>query len=419
MRILLKQIWYRRRSASWLFIELVLLSVMAFLMSAQIMRLYVSFFPRGYEADDSVQLMYFCPKDEDMEIGEYLDKAVRAFTLLESGPGVKSSLLLTDFSIPAGLARYNSDIYEDRYGDDIPESGLHNTLLMQTVKPSDYERMFSMFGIEVIEGSLENISDNAVVLTRDLAYSVFPEGGAVGKKVSDGQSRYTVSAVVSPLKTGGCYGFYTPCAFIYGAADPDLTLGEVLCFAFVLEEGKDVMEFTEYVENEILPEEIEVLSVSNYADVVEMTDSFATYFPDEDMWTAVLILLLAFLGTVSYFWMNDRNSMDENGIRMSYGATGTGLGARYLLQAFVLFTAAFLVAVIVVLNMELLSDGIFYTSPFYGSIADGYLFLESKLAAMAIVSVVIYVVMLIVVLLATLLCAARLRGRTPVEMMHK
>lgn len=419
MIVLLKQIWYRRRSAAWLFIELVLLSVMAFLMSAQIMRLYVCFFPRGYEPDERLNIMYIYPNDEEMGTEEYLDKSVKAFALLESAPGVESSLLLTDYSIPAGLARYNSNIYEDKYGDDVPSPGLHPALMMQTVIPADYQKMFSMFGIEVVEGSVENIPDNAIVLTSDLAHSLFPDGGALGKTVSDAQFTYTVSAVVEPIKAAGCYGFYSPCAFVPGAADPEMTLGEMFCFAFVLEQGLDVAEFTEYVENEILPEEIEVLSVCTYADIVRMTDSFATYFPDEDIWTAALMLLLVFLGTVSYFWMNDRNSMDENGIRMSYGATGTALGARYVLHAFILFTAAFVVAVVIAMNMELLSDGIFYTSPFYDSISGGYSFLESKWAALAIVSVVIYAVMLVTVLLATVLCALRLRGRTPVEMMHK
>lgn len=419
MRLLLKQIWYRKRSAAWLFIELVLLSVMAYMMSEQIMRLYVSFFPRGYEADERVHLMYFYPKDEDMELETYFEKASKAFSMLESEPGVEKALLLSDFSVPAGLAKYNSDIYEDRYGDDVPEAGLHPALLLPVASPEDYGKMFSVFGIKVVEGTLENVPDNAAVLTEDLAHSMFPGGDAIGKSVSDGHMSYTVCAVASPLKTGGCYEFYSPCAFIFGAVDPEAAMGEVLCFAFVLEEGKDLTEFADYVEREIMPEDIEVLSVSDYAGVVKMTDSFATYFPDEDIWTAALMILLVFLGTVSYFWMNDRNSMDENGIRMSYGATRTALGGRYVLQAFILFTAAFLVAAAVVANIELISSGVFYMSPFYSSIADGYPFLESKWAALAIVSAVIYAVLLVVVLLATLLCAARLRGRTPVEMMHK
>lgn len=424
MKTLLKQIWFRRKSAAWLFIELTVLSVMAYLMSDQIIRLYGSFFPRGYDVDERIQVMSVTQKDLDGDMDTYRHDVFRCFEFFASTPGVKQALLLDDFSLPAGIANYNSGIYPDIYGGRPDEEQMKKAYqparFMQTVSPDDYAALFSMFGIKLAEGSLENLPDDAIVITKDLADTMFPEGSAVGRRVSDGQTSFTVAAVTTPLQIGGKYQFYQPCAFIYGSADPETSIGDVFCFVFIPEDGVSPDRIAETFSKEILlPSNLEIFSMSDYGDIVRKTDSFSNLFPDERLWTLFLMFVLVFLGTVSYFWMNDRSCMDENGIRMSYGATRTALGGRYLLQAFVLVTAAFLTAFVIAMNMELFSGGIFYSSPFRMSVSDSYLFIENRWVALGIVSAVIYIGMLLTVSVGTLLCSLRLRGKMPVEMMDK
>lgn len=424
MKTLLKQIWFRRKSAAWLFIELAVLSVMAYLMSDQIIRLYTAFYPRGYEVDERIRMMYVVQKDVDGDSDTYIKDVLGSFETFSEYPGVKEALLLDDFSVPASMSNYNSEIYPDMYGEksdnEQKTTVRHPVRFLQTVSAADYGKFLSLFGIEVIEGSLDNVPEDAIVITGDLAGRIFPDGKAIGRRVSDSQNTYTVCAVISPLKSSGQYEFYKPCAIIPGSADPEKRIGVISCFAFVPEAGSNPDEIMEDFSREVLqPAGLDIYATMDYGDVVRTTDSFSTFFPDEKLWTFFLMFVLVFLGTVSYFWMNDRSCMDENGIRMSYGATRKVLAGRYMLQAFVLVTAAFLTAMLVALNMELLSDGIFYSSPFGGSIPDGYPFLENRWVALAMVSAAIYAGLLLTVLSGTLLCCLRLRGKTSVEMMEK
>lgn len=413
MGMLLKQIWYRRRSAAWLFIELAVLSAMAWMLSGQIMRVCVSFCPRGCAADGRLQVVTLSPLDPDMDRGEYVAAVSGCFAMLENSPEVASALLLTEYSVPSGTGKYNAEIYAG------PSGKMRcPALFLRTVSSGDYGKMFSLFGIDLVDGSLDGMADNAVVITEDLACTLFPEGGAVGRTVTDGASSYTVGAVAAPIKTDGRYEYYSPCIFLPGALDPGASLGGALCIAYLLKEGADPAAFAAYAERELLPEGVYVQSSDDYARILEIADGFSRYFPEEDIWTGVLMLVLVFLGTVSYFWMNDRSCMDENGIRMTYGATRAGLGARYLVQAFVIATAAFLVSAVFVVNVEVLSGGALWQSPFRVTTAGAPAFIADRRAAMAVVAAVIYGAVLLTVLAGTLLCALRLRGRTPVDMMR-
>ena len=355
--MVLKNIWKRRREEIWLFLELVVITVVAWVViDPAVVNLYYRSFPIGYDSD---RLLYarMTALNEDPDIpnawgatDEFMPKLLE---MLKSVEGVENAYCIGGGS--GSLAEYYRTSREVCYEKD--------TLRFDNTYFEPNCNFFETYGIRPLPGSpsAEELSrlprNGQVVLSESAAQALFgTTEGVVGRqiKLPDWQNMdpepTTVAGVVGDVHhlryTSIHSGIYVPWQRHYMSTTLIIRLKKGLTPEKYLEEhGDDILRtaktrfcricklipYEEYLQQE-------ELSHRNPQEV-NMKLMLALFF--------LVNLSLAVIGTV---WLQAKRRTEECGVRRAYGATRLRLLVSFLWEGALMATITVLIGCIIFLN---------------------------------------------------------------------
>ena len=346
-KLILKNLWSRRKRNGWLMAELILVSVVTFIIIDPIVVLhhYMSQ-PLGYDADRLciVELGRVDEKaphfsEDDANKKTKLANILRVKDKLASHPDVESACVL-------GWAYINSQ------GNASSEISIDSTesFYVHRVPAFIDQQFFETYGIKSAPGSPspEELSKtatgkNGYIITRDLAELLFPGENAVGKNmlsIHQGDTFFQpVHGVVEPI---------TP--YIMRGNDPLLfTVGPIKHNKYtpnILVRIKPEVDMKTFV-GKLRPWMHKEVKAGNWfaQSVITYEDHLSNFKYTSGVTNeirlniayAVFFLVNLCLGVIGTFWLQTRKRTEEAGIMRSFGAT-KGYIVRMLLGEGVILT---------------------------------------------------------------------------------
>ena len=346
-KLILKNLWSRRKRNGWLMAELVLVSVVTFVIIDPIVVLnhYLNQ-PKGYDADRlcivelgevNENAPHFSKEDADKKIR--IDNIVRIKDRLNSHPDVENACVL-------GWSYINSQ----GSGSMIINIDSTKQFYPYRIHAHIDQKFFETYGIKSSPGSpsVEELSKmatgrNEVIITRDIAELLFPGENAVGKNmlsIHRGDTFFQpVHGVVEPI---------TP--YIMRGNDPLLfTVGPIKHNKYtpnILVRIKPEVDMKTFV-GKLRPWMHKEVKAGNWfaQSVITYEDHLSNFKYTSGVTNeirlniayAMFFLVNLCLGVIGTFWLQTRKRTEEAGIMRSFGAT-KGYIVRMLLGEGVILT---------------------------------------------------------------------------------
>lgn len=329
-KLILKNLWSRRKRNGWLMAELILVSVVTFIIIDPIVVInhYLNV-PLGYDAD-RLCLIEIGEVDknaphfskDDAEAGTKLDNMLRIREQLASHPVVESACML----------RWS---YINSQGNSSQGISIDSTKMFFPNRIDAFidQQFFETYGIKSAPGSPspEELSKmatgkNELIITRDMAELLFPGENAVGKEmmsIGGGDTTfYPIRGVVEPISPyimrGNTplmftvkpvrSGWYSPNILVRIKPGVDMDNFVSKFRPWILKEVKAGNWFAQSV---LTYEE----HLANYEYTAGVTNQIRL-----NIAYAVFFLVNLCLGVIGTFWLQTRKRTEEAGIMRSFGA---------------------------------------------------------------------------------------------------
>lgn len=431
LKQIFKQLWFYRRSNSWLFIELVIIIAVSWFLVHQTWtpRYRINAVPDGMKYEGvyvvSFDLLQSGNRDYDpqadseeawsRDFGRIMDRIM-------SMPEVLCAAPITD---------YNPGLGPVSAGNLQLDSVTNLTLLAidRAMGPDDFE----VLGYEVVwpeNGRIDDSQPMSMIITEDLAEYVFPGENPIGRNLEsacaepDMEYGWTtpIVGVIRSIRPDGCSD-NVPAVFMNIPDFAAYAMDEICC-AFRLKPGVDAEEFI----GKAGLEWRKTLSFGNYrvSDVFsyqERIDSYVqlTVLDSNFIWNAIFIFLIinALLTVASTGWLRMEERRGEIGVRRAMGGSPRGILLHYMSEVWIIFAAAAVLGILITLNVLLIGK-IDITAPqnFTGSLplnAADFPLLFDPVAHFLAVEGIVLGIMLLAVTVAILIPAAGALRRPPVE----
>lgn len=354
----IKNLWNNRRSIVWIFVELVIISVLTWIIADPVaVAISDASLPTGYDNDRLViaEIAHldpdapgFDPARDSLDVNSADVETV--LMKLRNYPGVESVTIDKGFGLPGNTA---NTLDSPRCGNEAVDTVVGMVSVFYYHRGTDY---FQTLGVKSLEGSpsVEELSEtdasapDKVIITRELGELYWPGENAVGKKFvrssRDGEERFTtVAGVVEGIRHQLPYRSY--CAIFYCGDhifddEPQRTFKAVIRLADSdrIEEKCD--ELYAWGSKELVTGNFYLRTIETYYDFLEDT-SKSLGIPNQLMLRYILagfFLVNLVLGVVGTFWLQTRKRIAEMGIRRAFGAgrgsiVGMMLGENIILAS--------------------------------------------------------------------------------------
>lgn len=334
LKLILKNLWARRRRNGWLLAELILVSIVSWIiLDPVVVVTHDRNIPLGYDADRLcfVSLSTLQPQapgyDEQAEdsavvINSYLN-LVR---LVENYTGVESATPVLGFCYPNSQGNSNSQLRAE--GDTLDLSVMAMHFLPHT-------RFFETYGFRPGRGMTpEQLSDynytqNDIVLTENAVERLFHTKDVHGKRCWYRQgSDTTYLAVTGAVGTFKTYSEWRPVAvqFIPLLSIDMEDTAEDARILLRLKEGVSMQrflhEFKPWMVKELRAGNLFARSVQSYDKLIEDGEAGgATAIYRRNLAMAAFFLINLCLGVIGTFWLQTRTRREEVGVILSFGGT--------------------------------------------------------------------------------------------------
>ncbi len=424
-RLILKNIWSRRGKHAWLFIELILVSIIAWkLIDHTTVLLYDASLPMGYDTDRLVKIdVGTLPESHKDYSTESADSAARMNSLWAFLAKVRA---LDGVAAATASGRYSF------MGHPNINTGYRSLNLTDSIeKPISGQQFwigtdfFNTIGITPAStSSLSVLSDAGLqpgdmIFTESYARRFSPSGNIPGGKVFRSYSgdtvMYNVVAVSKDVRRKPTDRSYD-LAFI--AAAPE-AYDNFTCVAR-LKPGVDMYEFMRELRikapRELRAGNYMVKTVAPYSKVFEnmMHQGGHTTEYTRGIALTVFFMLNILLGVVGSFYLQTRRRISEIGVHRAFGATQGNVLAMLIGEALVLGSCAFVVAELLYLQYAHaagLSYGLICNTG--TGVADTWV--SSFGIHFALISVIVYVLLMACVLAGTYFPARKAAHINPID----
>ncbi|WP_044270146.1 ABC transporter permease [Bacteroides timonensis] len=334
LKLILKNLWARRRRNGWLLAELILVSVVSWIiLDPVVVVTHDRNIPLGYDADRLclISLSTLQPQapgyDEQAEdstviINSYLN-LVR---LVENYTGVESATPILGFCYPNSQGNSNSQLRAE--GDTLDLSIMSIYFLPHT-------RFFETYGFRPVQGMIPqqlsdyNYTQNDIVLTENALEQLFHTKDVRGKRCWHRQGADTVYvAVTGAVGTFKTYSEWRPVAvkFIPLLSIDMEDIGEDAQILLRLKEEVSMQrflhEFQPWMVKELRAGNLFARSVRSYDKLIEDSEaSGATAIYRRNLAMAAFFLINLCLGVIGTFWLQTRTRREEVGVILSFGGT--------------------------------------------------------------------------------------------------
>ena len=413
------------RGAIWLFLELVVITVVAWVVfDPAIVNLYHRCLPLGYDTSHLLYGEYKASLSEDETDKEQIDiydhgeefrkQIERQLTAVE---GVESVNLYENEYRSIGYRNYAYELCRNE-GD---------SLYLVCIEFIPDLHFFETYGLKPLSGSpsAEQLSritqnDQQVVLTRSGAIALFGTEDVVGRQFTicyDHPYPVTVAGVVEDIRQ---MVSNTIRSLIFVPRSPNVRQYKLVIrlkkdvdtHRFLEEHGpelirsgrtcisriKKLMTYDEHIQQQELDE--------GHPQEVNRSLALAFFF--------LVNLCLAVIGTV---WLQAKHRTEECGVRRAFGATRPRLLREMLWRNALLATVAVVVGLIIFLNyahsgIESTADGQTYCehfyNPFYYDLTTDKTWVDYFWSHFLVVSAVVYIIILCTVLIGTVIPAMKI-----------
>lgn len=422
-KIILKNLWNRRRSNAWLFIELIIITVVSwYMIDPTVVSVRQSLFPNGYDADSLVAFnvgrlpesspAYNAAAAKDSaSVREDFD---RMLATVASFDGASSVCTTTYAYFGSQGVSINGSLAEGGTGENI-------TYLNSYYIP--HQKFFETYGISTLPGSPspEELSEigTGVVITRDLAEKYWPGENAVNKRLYNTWNEDTnyvqVVGVVENVKYNPFYPSY---ALMMAPLELDLDWPGVV--AVRLEKGVDKKQFVRdalswFSDNLGVTGNFYLRSGSTYEELIDKLGKEQDYtMRNRHIVLSLFFLVNLILGVVGSFYLQIRRRVGEMGVHRSFGARSRHIFGMVMGESMTLTVVSFLIGDLLYLQYAL-KNGLSVGQRSWGDVLQIDSWLNSFPQHFAIVSAIILLILLVCVAIGTFFPARRISRINPVD----
>jgi len=352
-KLIIKNLWSRRRRNGWLLAELVLVSVVTWvILDPVVVMWHDRTLPVGYDAErlclvevarmDARAPGYDAQASDSLAFSRLMDK-VRALPEVEHAAPIFSFAYMESQGSSSRGFRRDSVHY------------VHAGMVFAT--PG--QQYFETYGFRPVPGSpsAEELSARAwgerdVVLTRSVADALFPEGGALGKWIdkpigsTTEEDGYHIVGIVEDVRA---YTTLRSAHYVFrrdGQTAPVSSEGRILIrLKPDVSPRRFLHDFRPWMVRELRSGNLFGRTADSYTQLIrdyEYSQGFTNRIRLNTALAAFFLMNLC-LGVIGTFWLQTRKRSEEAGVMRSFGATPGYIVRMLLGEGAVLCTVAFLV----------------------------------------------------------------------------
>lgn len=372
---IIHQIWNERKENAWIFLELLVVSVCVWLAIDPLFNIISrNNVEKGYNAENVFIIDLERYKDKSRKHDTTFDgygnkvaaeKFKQMLQKIESLPEVENYSLLE--GVPGGWsALYNNYIVDSTMRADNKRTS--TTIKYYRCYETENSDLFATYSIvdahtnKIIEKENGN---NFVYISESLAKKLFDTENVIGKKIEIESGRdidsyrpqYTVKGVFKDIQV---HTFNDPEAFAIFTDElpyyaPDFLLA-LYNLNIKVKKGTNKAKFERKFRDEIMPTlrggNIYCHKITSHAEKIKQIEkeNGITNKYRKNVILSSFALLCALLGIIGTFWVRAVARRQEIGIMQSMGATRTAIVKQFILEATLLASIAFAIAMPIVLH---------------------------------------------------------------------
>ncbi len=352
----LKQIWKNRKSNSWIFIEIMTVSVLLWYC---VDFLYVvvrkNLEPMGVNTEHVYRLnlgahitQNFDRNNPDSIDDYWINPFRQVLNLVNAYPGVEATAYY------AGTGLYSPRPMFQGYTAD--EKNAYGAKIRYVSEGYD-----NVFKVKLREGSFADwemrTSPQGAVISPELADSLFKTQAAIGETFRDyyvPDLKYRVSGISAPMKYDR-YGRYEP--FIYTPVSYGMFAYTIPAIAVRVKPEADTPKFAEKFMDE-MKSKLNIgpyylfgfMSYDSRSEVADINSGISSYV-SVIIGLLIFFLFIIFLGVLGTFWFQMESRRGEVGLRMALGSSRKNVLRYIILESMIIFFLAFIPAFIVCANL--------------------------------------------------------------------
>ena len=423
LKLILKNLWARRRRNAWLLAELILVTVLTWYITDPVFVLsYNRSLPLGYNPDGLLiaQLNNLPSKasgysEEESDSLHTMQNLQRLLQELRNHPDVQCATTLITFAYPASDGMAMSSLMYDT---------IEVTSNVYYFLP--HSGYFETFGFRGVDGKIAQELDNMdfenrdLILTEDLVRRLTGGTSLTGKRFFNPQGNdtldYRIRATIEKVRTM-TFEQGMGCRF-----EPQLRLhvSEVESAGKLLfrlrpgvSEQRFLHEFRPWARKHLRAGNLYVRNADNFQQQIDQREYEWGVTNKYRMNVALAIFFLTnlALGVTGTFWLQTRSRREEVGVLLSYGASPNNIVRLLMGEAAVLATVAWIIGCFAYLQYGI-SEGNWFQQ---GEVTGDLYWINNFSLHFIAVSLIVYVIILTVVLVGVYIPARSISRIPPTE----
>ncbi len=428
-KIIIKNLWARRRRNGWLFAELIVVSVVTWvILDPVIVLTHDRHLPLGYQDDHLFVLSLGALEPGALgynktaaDSANLVDNYLQLIRRVKDYPDVEQATPILGYCYPNSQGNSSSTFRAEGDTTDI------NCIIMLFVPHTHFFETFGMEGGKRM--SAEKLSDynytnHDLVITENLATGLFGSADIYAKRCySANKTDTTYMPVIGTLKDIKAYSSWRPSPVVF---QPQLTfdvqdIPQSALIAIRLKSSASInrfsYEFRPWMTRNLRAGNLFVRSVKPYTKMIEdreFTEGVTGTYR-MNMALALFFLMNLCLGVVGTFWLQTRVRREEVGIILSFGGTPGHIIRLLMGEGIVLTTLSTLIGCMLYLQYAI-KEGL-YEGNGWGTFQNKY-WVSDFLPHFVGVSLIVYLILLVVVLIGIYIPARRISKIPPTEALH-
>lgn len=424
IKLIFKNLWARRRRNGWLFLELILVTVVTWIIIDPMMvLLYEKNISDGYDRD---KLCVVTVSKYANNANEYNSQA--------------DSTLTTDFITLVNRARQFKSVenatalmgycYPSSSGSSTTKyTAAQDTSKESTVLVMDYipgTHFFETFGFKsALKNTPQEISnkkynDNELIFTENIARELF--GGVGGQKfvrITDDNDSTYIAPVVEVIKDIKIRSFWHPVGIRFCPVKVDAEdIPEYSSILLRVCPGVSMKQFLDefrlWMNANLREGNLYGQTIDSYTKIIKKNEFEYGITGDFRMKAALTVFFLInlCLGVIGTFWLQTKIRKEDVGIMLSFGATPRKIVKMLMGEGVVLTTLAVIIGCFLYLQYAIKEN--LFTGKCWVAIKDTY-WVNTFSEHFLIISLLVYVIILIVVLTGIYIPARKISRISPVD----
>ncbi len=426
LKLIFKNLWARRRRNGWLFAELVLVSIVTWVILDPVVVLtHDKDIPLGYDAERLClisiaslppQAVGYDKAGEDST--ELVNNYLRMVKKVKEYPDIEQATPLLGYCYPNSNGNSNSQYCPE--GDTLRIG----TMVMQFMPHTNF---FETFGFKLANGATAaelsdyNFTQNEGVVTQNLSKALFHLSDAHGKRCySSYQKDTTYVSIIGTVNSFKAYSSWRPtCVIFFPQLSIDLnSIPQAARIVVRLKPevsmDRFLHDFHPWMVKEVKAGNLFARSVQSYEKTIKDREFGEGVTGKYRMNTALAIFFLVnlCLGVVGTFWLQTRIRREEVGVMLSFGGTPNYILRLLMGEGVVLTTFATFIGCLLYLQYAI-KEGL-YQGTTWVTIPEEY-WVSNFALHFVVLSLIVFIILLVVVLIGIYIPARRISKIPPTE----